>query len=301
MREGGIAAGFFAIFVPARDDEPADPALLRRTAGRLRGAAGGRRSRSSGPRGWPPSSPRSPSATSTPSATSPSSSAASPGRPGRDPPPRGRRAGRAGARQPRGLGRARRALDRHRVEPAERVRPRRPVSLPRHARHRARADRRRPRARARVQQARRRRRPRHLTAAGFGRRALSSAPLVVSHAGERARPIPRSLTDAQLDAVRASGGLVGSFFDRTMTHPRRRSSPTRRSTCCRPRGAYRGAHGRRARRARLGLRRLPPPPPSPTRRGRSPCSRAWPARAGPRTTSGSRSSELAAGAARHLA
>ena len=25
MREGGIAAGFFAVFVPARDDEPADP------------------------------------------------------------------------------------------------------------------------------------------------------------------------------------------------------------------------------------------------------------------------------------
>jgi membrane dipeptidase len=25
MREGGIAAGFFAIFVPAEDEEPADP------------------------------------------------------------------------------------------------------------------------------------------------------------------------------------------------------------------------------------------------------------------------------------
>ncbi|HXH97718.1 MAG TPA: membrane dipeptidase, partial [Gaiellaceae bacterium] len=34
MREGGIVAGFFAIFVPARDDEPSDPrSLVVRTPG----------------------------------------------------------------------------------------------------------------------------------------------------------------------------------------------------------------------------------------------------------------------------
>jgi len=62
----------------------------------------------------------------------------------------------------------------------------------------------------------------HLTAAGFADVArLSDAPLVATHAGAHAlTPIPRNLGDAQLDAVRDSGGLVGAFFDRTMTHPR---------------------------------------------------------------------------------
>ncbi len=62
----------------------------------------------------------------------------------------------------------------------------------------------------------------HLTEAGFGEVArLSDAPLVVTHAAAHAlTPIPRNLTDALLDAVRDSGGLVGAFFDRTMTHPR---------------------------------------------------------------------------------
>jgi len=61
----------------------------------------------------------------------------------------------------------------------------------------------------------------HLTEAGFTDVArLSAAPLVVTHAAAHAlTPIPRNLTDAQLDAVRDSGGLVGVFFDRTMTHP----------------------------------------------------------------------------------
>jgi membrane dipeptidase len=61
----------------------------------------------------------------------------------------------------------------------------------------------------------------HLTAAGFDDAArLSRAPLVVSHAGAHALcPIPRSLTDAQLDAVRDSGGLVGVVFDTVMTRP----------------------------------------------------------------------------------
>jgi membrane dipeptidase len=59
----------------------------------------------------------------------------------------------------------------------------------------------------------------HLTERGFFDVAeLSDAPLVVSHAGVHAlAPMPRNLTDAQLDAVGASGGLVGVFFDVPMT------------------------------------------------------------------------------------
>ena len=59
----------------------------------------------------------------------------------------------------------------------------------------------------------------HLNQAGFDDVArLSSAPIVASHCGVHALcPIPRSLTDAQLDAIRASGGLVGIVFDSAMT------------------------------------------------------------------------------------
>ena len=59
----------------------------------------------------------------------------------------------------------------------------------------------------------------HLNERGFFEvAALSRAPLVVSHAGAHALcPIPRSLTDAQLDAVRDSGGVVGVVFDSAMT------------------------------------------------------------------------------------
>jgi membrane dipeptidase len=54
----------------------------------------------------------------------------------------------------------------------------------------------------------------------FDAAALSAAPLVVSHSGAHAIcPVPRSLTDAQLDAVRDSGGLVGVVFDTVMTRP----------------------------------------------------------------------------------
>jgi membrane dipeptidase len=46
----------------------------------------------------------------------------------------------------------------------------------------------------------------------------SSAPLVVTHAGAHAvSPQPRNLTDRELDAIRDSGGLVGVFFDIVMT------------------------------------------------------------------------------------
>jgi membrane dipeptidase len=59
----------------------------------------------------------------------------------------------------------------------------------------------------------------HLNEAGFFDVALlSSAPLVATHCGVHALcPIPRSLTDAQLDAIRDSGGLVGVVFDTAMT------------------------------------------------------------------------------------
>ena len=54
----------------------------------------------------------------------------------------------------------------------------------------------------------------------FDTAELSSAPLVVSHAGVHALcPVPRSLTDAELDAIGSSGGLVGIVFDTAMTRP----------------------------------------------------------------------------------
>jgi membrane dipeptidase len=59
----------------------------------------------------------------------------------------------------------------------------------------------------------------HLNERGFfDVAALSEAPLVVTHAGAHAiAPQPRNLTDEQLDAIGDSGGLVGVFFDVVMT------------------------------------------------------------------------------------
>jgi membrane dipeptidase len=61
----------------------------------------------------------------------------------------------------------------------------------------------------------------HLTARGFFDVAsLTCAPLVVTHAGAHAvSPSPRNLTDDQLDAIRDADGLVGVFFDTVMTRP----------------------------------------------------------------------------------
>jgi membrane dipeptidase len=43
-------------------------------------------------------------------------------------------------------------------------------------------------------------------------------PLIVSHAAAHALcPIPRNLTDPQLELVRESGGVVGILFDTAMT------------------------------------------------------------------------------------
>ena len=59
----------------------------------------------------------------------------------------------------------------------------------------------------------------HLNGPGFREVAeLSHAPLVSTHTAAHALcPIPRNLTDAQLDAIRDSGGLVGIVFDTVMT------------------------------------------------------------------------------------
>ncbi|MGZ8715694.1 MAG: dipeptidase [Gaiellaceae bacterium] len=59
----------------------------------------------------------------------------------------------------------------------------------------------------------------HLNERGFfDVAALSDAPLVVSHAAAHAlAPMPRSLTDAELDAIGDSDGLVGVVFDTVMT------------------------------------------------------------------------------------
>jgi membrane dipeptidase len=59
----------------------------------------------------------------------------------------------------------------------------------------------------------------HLNEQGFFDVAeLSDAPLVVTHAAAHAlAPMPRSLTDAELDAIGDSDGIVGVVFDTVMT------------------------------------------------------------------------------------
>jgi membrane dipeptidase len=59
----------------------------------------------------------------------------------------------------------------------------------------------------------------HLNTRGFfDVAALTDAPLVVTHSGAHAiAPQPRNLKDEQLDAIGDSGGLVGVFFDVVMT------------------------------------------------------------------------------------
>jgi membrane dipeptidase len=61
----------------------------------------------------------------------------------------------------------------------------------------------------------------HLNLRGFFDVAeLTTAPLVVTHAGAHAlAPQPRNLTDAQLDAIAETDGVVGIFFDTVMTRP----------------------------------------------------------------------------------
>jgi len=61
----------------------------------------------------------------------------------------------------------------------------------------------------------------HLNGAGFDDVArLSSTPLVATHSNAHALcPIPRNLTDRQLDAIRDSGGVVGVVPDVMMSRP----------------------------------------------------------------------------------
>jgi membrane dipeptidase len=62
----------------------------------------------------------------------------------------------------------------------------------------------------------------HLNEAGFRDVArLSDRPIVFTHGGVHAlAPIPRSLLDEQLDVIRDSGGIAAVVFDSVMTHPR---------------------------------------------------------------------------------
>jgi len=59
----------------------------------------------------------------------------------------------------------------------------------------------------------------HLNLAGFRDvTRLSDRPIVFTHGGVHAlAPIPRSVTDEQLDAIRDSGGLAAIVFDSVMT------------------------------------------------------------------------------------
>jgi membrane dipeptidase len=70
----------------------------------------------------------------------------------------------------------------------------------------------------------------HINEQGFWDVAgMSSAPLVVTHAGAHALcPVTRNLTDRQLDAIGATGGVIGVVFDVSMTRPdgdRNRDTP----------------------------------------------------------------------------
>jgi membrane dipeptidase len=67
----------------------------------------------------------------------------------------------------------------------------------------------------------------HMNEAGFwDAAALEAAPLVVSHAGAHAIcPNSRCLTDAQIDAVGATGGLVGIVFAPAFLRPDGKNEP----------------------------------------------------------------------------
>lgn len=67
----------------------------------------------------------------------------------------------------------------------------------------------------------------HLNEKGFWDvAALSSAPLVVTHADVYAiSPSTRNLTDAQIDAIGKSGGVIGINFETLNTHPNSDPNP----------------------------------------------------------------------------
>ncbi len=67
----------------------------------------------------------------------------------------------------------------------------------------------------------------HLNEKGFWDvAALSDAPLVATHSSAHSLvAVPRNLTDAQLDAIAVSGGVVGVNFSLMMVHPHSKLDP----------------------------------------------------------------------------
>ena len=152
------------------------------------------------------------------------------------------------------------ALARPGLEPAERVRDRRPVRVPGLARPGPGADRRAAaRSCARAASCGILVDVSHLNARGFWDVAeLSAAPLVASHSGAHALcASPRNLTDDQLRAIGERGGLVGinfhvGFLRADGARERRHAARDDRRARAR---TWPQVAGRRVRRARLGLRR----------------------------------------------
>ena len=98
----------------------------------------------------------------------------------------------------------------------------------------------------------------HLNEAGFWDVAkLDVAPLIASHSGVHALcASTRNLTDAQLDAIAASGGLVGIVFAVPFVRADGADdADTPLETIVAPHPLRGRPHRGRARRARLGLRR----------------------------------------------
>ena len=153
--------------------------------------------------------------------------------------------------EPARAARARAALARHHVEPAERVRARRAVRGARLARHRPGAHGRRPRARAGVQRARDPRRPRAPQRARVLGRRGGDRPAARGHPRLRARAHAHGPQPHRCAARR--GRRLGRRRRRLLPPRGRRPAPHRH----RPPGRlHRAPHRPGARRARLGLRRL---------------------------------------------
>ena len=215
MKTGGVRGAIFAVFSPSAEDtrEPvtrddgaleveladAGPAPRR---GRIRDA--GRRAPASLEReGHSRSLGRSPTSMQPQPATAA----------GGDPPFRGRRGDRPRTRGARPLVRGRAAFARAGLEPAERVRPWRPVRLALLARHRPGPDRCRPGAGPPLRRARDFSTSATSTRPASGTSPRWCRPLVASHSAAHALcASSRNLTDRQLDAIGASGGLVGIVY-----------------------------------------------------------------------------------------
>ena len=134
------------------------------------------------------------------------------GRDGGDPPPRGRRGDRPGPRRARGAPRRGPALARAGLVAAERLRRRHPVPLPRRPRRGAGPDRGRQgagRAPATGSASSSTCRTSTPPASATSRRSATSRWSPPIRTRTRIAPASRNLTDAQLDAIAESGGVVG--------------------------------------------------------------------------------------------